>query len=115
MWKELFAEFWQQPDALGGHAFFKNWHKQVMRSRIDPLKKVARMLARHLEGLLNYFEHRITNAIAEGFNSRIQARKAAARGFRSFKNYRTRILFFCGKLNLSPSVSSLAASDPIPC
>jgi transposase len=115
MWKELFAEFWQQPDALRGHAFFKDWRKQVMRSRIEPLKKVARMLERHLDGLLNYFAHPITNAIAEGFNSRIQAIKAAARGFRSFKNYRTRILFFCGKLDLSPSVSSLTASDSIPC
>lgn len=114
MWKELFVEFWQQPDAIRGLAFFKDWRKQVMRSRIEPLKKVARMLERHLDGLLNYFEHRITNAIAEGFNSRIQAIKAAARGFRSFKNYRTRILFFCGKLQLSPSLSSLAASAPIP-
>lgn len=115
MWKELFVEFWQQPDAIRGLAFFKDWRKQVMRSRIEPLKKVARMLERHLDGLLNYFDHRITNAIAEGFNSRIQAIKAAARGFRSFKNYRTRILFFCGKLDLAPSVSPLTASVPTPC
>lgn len=114
MWKELFVEFWQQPDAIRGLAFFKNWRTQVMRSRIEPLKKVARMLERHLDGLLNYFTHPITNAIAEGFNSRIQAIKAAARGFRSFKNYRTRILFFCGKLDLAPNVSSLAASSQLP-
>jgi len=110
LWKELFVEFWQQPDAIRGLAFFKDWRKQVMRSRIEPLKKVARLLERHLDGLLNYFDHRITNAIAEGFNSRIQAIKAAARGFRSFKNYRTRILFFCGKLDLAPCSPSLAAS-----
>ncbi len=110
MWKELFVEFWQQPNAILGLAFFKNWRKQVMRSRIEPLKKVARMLERHLDGLLNYFEHPITYAIAEGFNSRIQAIKSAARGFRSFKNYRTRILFFCGKLDLVPISSSLAAA-----
>jgi transposase len=110
MWKELFAEFWQQPDALRAHAFFTDWRKQVMRSRLEPLKKVARMLERHLDGLLNYFAYPITNAIAEGFNSRIQAIKASARGFRSFANYRTRILFFCGKLDLAPNASSLAAS-----
>jgi hypothetical protein len=34
--------------------------------------------------------------------AKIQSLKAAARGFRNFRNYRTRILFFCGKLNLYP-------------
>ena len=40
----------------------------------------------------------ITNAISEGFNSKIQAIKSDARGFRRFANYRARILFHCGKL-----------------
>ncbi len=44
--------------------------------------------------------------MTEGFNSRIQAIKAAARGFRRFQNYRTRILFFCGKLDLAPAIAS---------
>jgi transposase len=74
----------------------------VIRSKLELLEKVARMLQSHLSGLLNYFDHPITNAITEGFNSRIQALKASARGFRSFANYRTRILFFCGKLDLPP-------------
>ena len=47
-------------------------------------------------------ENPITNAVTEGLNSKIQAIKANARGFRSFLNYRTRILFFCGKLDLYP-------------
>ena len=63
---------------------------------------VARMLKRHLENLLTYLEHPITNAVTEGLNSKIQNIKSAARGFRNFKNYRTRILFFCGKLSLYP-------------
>ena len=44
----------------------------------------------------------LTNATAEGFNSRVQSIKSAARGFRNFENYRTRILFYCGKLDLMP-------------
>jgi transposase len=104
--KEMFVEFWQQPDALAAHAFFRQWKSSAMRTKLEPLKKVARMLSEHLEGLLNYFEHAITNAMSEGFNSRIQALKSAARGFRSFENYRTRILFFCGRLNLAPNLPS---------
>jgi transposase len=60
------------------------------------------MLKRHLPNLLSYFRHWITNATSEGFNSVIQALKYAASGFRSFQNYRTRILFFGGKLDLRP-------------
>jgi transposase len=65
------------------------------------VKKVAKMLKKHL----TWFRHRISNGPAEGFNSRIQSIKSAARGFRNFKNYRTRILFFCGKLNLQPETT----------
>ena len=105
-YKEQMVEFWHQPDADAGNAFFQHWYRSVMRSRLPKVKKVAKTLKAHLGGLLTYFQHRITNAMTEGFNSKIQALKADARGFRSFANYRARILFFCGKLDLLPHVSS---------
>jgi len=77
-----------------------------MRRKLEPVKKVARTLKAHLVHLLTYFQHPITNALTEGFNSKIQAIKADARGFRRFENYRARILFFCGKLDLLPHLSS---------
>jgi hypothetical protein len=50
---------------------------------------------------LNYIsQHRISNAYAEGFNSAIQLNKTNTRGFRNFTNYRARILFHYGKLDL---------------
>ena len=58
---------------------------QVTRNGLTPVKKVAGMFARHLPSLLNYLKHHITNA----------------RGFACFENFRTRVLFFLGKLNLS--------------
>ena len=60
------------------------------------------MLKSHLENILTYLRHPITNAVTEGLNSKIQMIKSNARGFRSFDNYRIRILFFCGKLDLYP-------------
>jgi transposase len=63
---------------------------------------MARTLRRHLAGLLTYLRHRITNAATEGLNSKIQALKSNARGFRNFENYRISILFHCGKLELYP-------------
>jgi transposase len=65
--------------------------------------KVAQTIKRQLENLLTYCRHKITNAKSEGINSRVQSIKSAARGFRLFANYRIRILFHCGKLDLSPS------------
>ncbi len=69
----------------------------------EPVKKVVKMLRRHEQGLLSFSQHRISNACAEGFNSAIQLIKANARGFRNFTNYRARILFHCGKLDLTMS------------
>jgi transposase len=84
--------------------FFDGWYAWVIRSRLEPMKKVARMLKGHLPGLMSYFNHGVTNALSEGCNSKIQSIKSAARGFRSFKNYRLRILFYCGKLDLNPFI-----------
>ncbi len=100
--RELFRDFWDQPGPYTGRLFFERWHAWAVRCRLKPVVKVAQMLKRHLDRILTWFEHRISNAVAEGFNSRIQSLKAAARGFRNFANDRTRILFFCGRLQMKP-------------
>jgi len=99
--KETFTQFWCYHYTGAAQRFFDAWSNNAMRSRLEPIKKVVKMLRRHLTGLLNYSEHRINNACAEGFNSAIQLIKANARGFRNFTNYRARILFHCGKLDMS--------------
>ncbi len=60
------------------------------------------MLKRHLENLLTYLRHRITNAVTEGIEFEDPGHQIGGPGLsRNFRNYRIRILFFCGKLNLS--------------
>lgn len=100
--KELFTKLWEYVYEGSARRFFKHWFGWAARSRLKPMVKVARMIQSHLENILTYLRHPITNAVTEGLNSKIQAIKSNARGFRSFKNYRTRILFFCGKLALHP-------------
>ena len=101
--KELFKGFYEQPDAVQGQAFFHKWYRSAMRTRLDPVKKVAESFLKSLPRILTWFAHPISNAMAEGFNSAIQAIKSAARGFRNAEHYRIRILFHCGKLELMPS------------
>jgi transposase len=100
--KELFRHFWTRRDAVFARSFFERWHQKAFETGLPEIRKVARMLKKHLENLLTYFDCYITNAASEGLNSKIQAIKANARGFRNFENYRVSILFFCGKLELSP-------------
>ena len=100
--KEYFRWFWKQEDEESGAEQFHDWYSWAIRSRLPPIKRAARTLKERLPNLLTWFAHHITNALSEGFNSVIQNLKTNARGFRNFDNYRTRILFFCGKLDLKP-------------
>jgi len=103
--KETFHEFWSARNEGFAEEIFRRWYGWAVRSQLKPIVKVAKMLKRHLDGLMSYFRHPISNAVSEGLNSKIQAIKASARGFRNFENYRNRILFSCGKLVLSPKIT----------
>ncbi|MCX7399794.1 MAG: transposase [Planctomycetales bacterium] len=103
--KDYFRWFRDELDTIAGREFFDHWYNWAICSRLEPMKKVARMLKNRLDNILSWFHHRITNSNAEGFNSRIQTIKSNGRGFKSFQNYRTRILFFCGKLSLKPALN----------
>ena len=64
------------------------------------MNKFGQMLARNAVEILNYFETKHTNAILEGFNSKISIIKNRARGFRSMKNFINMIYFCCGNLSI---------------
>lgn len=100
--KELWSQLWAYSYEASARKFFKKWYGWASRSKLKPIIKTAKMIKRHLDNILTYLRYPITNAVTEGLNSKIQAIKSNARGFRSFQNYRTRILFFCGKLSLHP-------------
>jgi len=99
--KESFSGFWNYRYIGPAKTFFKDWFKQVKRSKLEPMMKVATMLENRLQGLLNYLKHRITNAASEGMNSLVSRIIANARGLRTFAKFRIRVLFFLGKLDLS--------------
>lgn len=101
--KEAFRFFWVVPKSSSeAEEYFREWYRHTIHSKLDPMKKVARMLKAKLGNVVTWWRHPITNAVSEGLNSKIQSIKSAARGFHSFASYRIRILFFCGKLDLKP-------------
>ena len=98
--KETLLDLWTYCDDKLARAFFKKWYWWATHSRLKPVISVTKMLKNHLDIIMTSLKYRITNATSEGFNSKIQAVKLAARGFINFENYRVSILFHCGKLNL---------------
>jgi len=103
--KELFRDFWSYRSPGWARRFFESWYSWAIRSRLEPIKKEARMIKNHLDNILTWFTHPISNAVSEGLNSKIQTVKSNARGYRSFESYRISILFYCGKLDMVPVAS----------
>ena len=81
---------------------FRAWYAWAIRSRLEPMKRVARMIKSHWENIKTYFKHRITNAGSEAMNAKIQAVKYMSRGFRNRERFRNAIYFHCGDLDLYP-------------
>ena len=99
--KEVFWDLY----SIEGEAEFKQgleqWHSWARRCRIDPMKKVAATIKRHWDGVLQWRKTGLSNGILEGLNSLVQAAKAKARGYRTFRNFRIITYLVTGKLDFS--------------
>jgi transposase len=105
--KESLRHFWSYRRRGWAARHWKRWYFWATHSRLAPVIDAARTLKRHEAGLLSYFAHRITNAGAEGLNSRIQAIRVSARGYRNREHFKTAIYFHCGGLQLYPLTHGL--------
>lgn len=73
-----------------------------MRSRLEPVRAAARIIVRLLDCIITFCRHRLTNAVAEGLNSKILATKRRACGYRNVENFKDAVYFYCGGLRLYP-------------
>src|SRR6516164_411837 len=95
-----FQELYVQP-AKNAEAFLKKWYWWATHSRLPPMIEAARMVKRHWNGILRWFQTKIANGIMEAINSLVQAAKAKARGYRSTRNLKAIIYLIAGKLELA--------------
>jgi transposase len=100
--KEEFRGFFDAPNEEVATDFFQSWQTRVEQLGNRPLLKVAAMFKEHWPGLIAYLRHRVTNALAESVNGRMQQLKTKARGFRNYFGFRRAILFHLGQLDLYP-------------
>lgn len=80
--------------------YFNEWYNWAIRSQLESIIKVAQTLKKHEEGILRFFESRITNGLLEGINSLVQAAKRKARGYRTTKNFIAMIYATANKLRI---------------
>jgi transposase len=100
--KENLRRMWDYRYAAPMHKFFKRWYFWATHSRLKPMIAAAKTLKAHIANIVTYAKHRITNALGEAINAKIEKVKRMACGYRNRNNYRTAIYFHCGGLDLFP-------------
>jgi len=98
--KETFAHFWKYRSVTWAGAFLDYWTWRAMRSRLEPMKQVARMLRSHEELILNWFRAKgeISNGAVEGLNNKIRVVTRRAYGFRTYKAMEIALYHTLGRL-----------------
>lgn len=77
------------------------WCTNVMRSKVEPMKDVVRLVRRHFDGIVAWTQTRQTNGFIEAINGLFQSAKRKARGYARFETMRTVLFLIAGKLNFT--------------
>lgn len=98
--KEDFQQFWKYNSPTWAGMFLDFWCFQTMRSRIEPLKKIARTLRAHRPLLLNYFKAKkeFSSGVVEGLNNKAKVTMRRSYGFRTFRILELALYHSLGKL-----------------
>lgn len=101
--RENFRDLFQkETNYIDAFYLFTKWMRDASLRHIKEVTKVVEMFKNHLPGVVNALILRFSNAMAERLNGKIQEIKTVGRGYRTFENFRSAILFFHGGLNLYP-------------
>lgn len=100
-YKEQLREILERKQVNVVRGMLQQWATNVMRSKVAPMKEVAKMIRSHLEGIVAWTQTRQTNGFLEAINGLFQAAKRKARGYSNFSTIRTVVFLLAGKLNFS--------------
>ena len=98
--KESFRDFWQSDTKEIAEKFLEQWCSWADESDIKPMKDVAKLLRRHEENILTYFNMPISNGIVEGLNNKAKVISHRAYGFRTAKNFILNLYHCMGNLTM---------------
>ncbi len=98
--RETFQQIYVAQTEDDFEMLLKKWYFWATHSRLDPMKKAAKTIKNHWDGILQWKKSQINNGILEGLNSVVQAAKKKARGYK-FKHFRTIVYLITGGLDFS--------------
>jgi transposase len=98
--KETFDHFWKYKSVLWAQAFLDYWCVRALRSRLEPMKRVASMLRAHEELILNWFHAKgeISSGAVEGLNNKTRVVTRRSYGFRTYEAIEVALYHTLGKL-----------------
>jgi transposase len=100
--KESFKGLFDCENYQEAYNRYSEWSSFCRWEDIPEISKVAKMFGEHIVGVCNALVEKLSNAMAERLNGKIQELKTIGKGFRTFEKFRSVILFFNGGLNLYP-------------
>jgi len=100
--KQLAMSLWHYASITWAEKGWKKWCSWALRSRLEPMRKVAKIIKEHLWGIINAIVLKVSNGPAEGLNSKIKMIKIRSRGFRNKQRFANAIYFHLGGLKLYP-------------
>jgi transposase len=104
--KDEFEQFWDFPCPTQARQFLQRWMTSVLRSRLPSMAKFVRTLRNHLDNIITFIEHPLTNAVGEGLNRVIKIVKNRASGFRSLDSFADLIFLTVGDLDIPAQIPS---------
>jgi len=96
--KEAFRDAFKATTLRAGRKRLKDWEAQVRESGVPELLKVLKTIERRRSGIENFFQYRVANGMAEGFNNVVGTIKKQAYGFHDRDYLRLKILRICGRI-----------------
>lgn len=101
LYKEQLREIMERKQVNVVRDMLTQWATNVMRSKVEPMKEVAKMIRSHLDGIVAWTQTRQTNGFLEAINGLFQAAKRKARGYGNFSTIRTVVFLLAGKLDFT--------------
>lgn len=98
--REAFQQLYAASTENDFEVLLKRWYFWATHSRLEPMKKAAKIIKKHWDGVLQWKKSQINNGLLEGLNSVVQAAKRKARGYK-FKHFKTIVYLITGGLDFS--------------
>ena len=108
--KENFRNLWLYSRKGWALNFFRRWYFWATHSKLPPIIKAANTIKAHLDNVLTYLKHHLTNAFNETINGQVEKVKRMASGYRNREHYKIAIYFHCGGLDLYPRAKAVTTT-----